>query len=348
MKAGRTIQDLSAEIEQQMETKKDYVTDTRNLQMHYSESFGLRLNIKGVGDFSLTSTGHRQLAGRLGIPQPYYRRMQQDDPLLLVNNANGWLAKEPKRRMVRTMEGNVRAFLSDKYRPLDNHDLCEAIFPELAASGMDLVSCEVTEKKLYLKAVSKEVQSEIKVGDAVQAGVCITNSEVGLGHVRVDPLIYRLVCSNGMIVNDASLKQLHVGRTLDGDEGVEQFFRDETRKADDRAFWLKVRDVVRGTFESVRFEKLVDGLREGTKRLIDRDPAEVVEVTQSRYDLSDDERGGVLHALIMGADLTQYGLANAITRASQDIEDYDRATELERVGGEIAVLPDAEWKEIAV
>ena len=35
----------------------------------------------------------------------------------------------------------------------------------------------------------------------------------------------------------------------------------------------------------------------------------------------------------MGNDLSHYGLVNAVTRASQDIEDYNRATELERIGG---------------
>jgi hypothetical protein len=31
--------------------------------------------------------------------------------------------------------------------------------------------------------------------------------------------------------------------------------------------------------------------------------------------------------------LSQWGLVNAITRTSQDVTDYDRATELERLGG---------------
>ena len=35
----------------------------------------------------------------------------------------------------------------------------------------------------------------------------------------------------------------------------------------------------------------------------------------------------------MGNDLSHDGLVNAVTRASQDIEDYNRATELERIGG---------------
>lgn len=35
----------------------------------------------------------------------------------------------------------------------------------------------------------------------------------------------------------------------------------------------------------------------------------------------------------MGNDFSHYGLVNAVTRSSQDVQDYNRATELERVGG---------------
>ena len=37
----------------------------------------------------------------------------------------------------------------------------------------------------------------------------------------------------------------------------------------------------------------------------------------------------------MGSDVSSYGLINAVTRASQDVEDYNRATDLERIGGEL-------------
>jgi hypothetical protein len=37
----------------------------------------------------------------------------------------------------------------------------------------------------------------------------------------------------------------------------------------------------------------------------------------------------------MANDNSAFGLINAVTKASQDIDDYNRATELERLGGEI-------------
>jgi hypothetical protein len=41
-----------------------------------------------------------------------------------------------------------------------------------------------------------------------------------------------------------------------------------------------------------------------------------------------------------------YGLSNAITRASQDVESYDRATALEGIGWQVATMTKNQWEEI--
>ena len=58
-----------------------------------------------------------------------------------------------------------------------------------------------------------------------------------------------------------------------------------------------------------------------------------VEVLANRYALNDSERTGVLRHLIIGGDLSGYGLVNAVTHFSQDVEDYDRAPDFEALGG---------------
>jgi hypothetical protein len=42
-----------------------------------------------------------------------------------------------------------------------------------------------------------------------------------------------------------------------------------------------------------------------------------------------------------------YGALNAVTRASQDVESYDRATELEAVGYGILTMNAPEWATVA-
>jgi hypothetical protein len=64
-----------------------------------------------------------------------------------------------------------------------------------------------------------------------------------------------------------------------------------------------------------------------------------VEVTAKRFALTEGEQGSVLEHLARGGDLTRYGLLNAVTRTAEDATSYDRAIELECVGGEILELP---------
>ena len=44
--------------------------------------------------------------------------------------------------------------------------------------------------------------------------------------------------------------------------------------------------------------------------------------------------------------MSLYGLANAITRFSQDVESYDRATKLEGIGYDVMTMPPTTWNRI--
>lgn len=56
---------------------------------------------------------------------------------------------------------------------------------------------------------------------------------------------------------------------------------------------------------------------DGTKQL----PA-IVKLASSSFGITEDESNGVLEHLITGGDFSLYGLANAVTRFSQDVESY--------------------------
>ena len=68
---------------------------------------------------------------------------------------------------------------------------------------------------MYLKVVHAGIAFEVAPGDVVQAGVVVSNSEVGCGMLSVQPLAFRLVCSNGLIASDRMLRKTHVGRSLE-------------------------------------------------------------------------------------------------------------------------------------
>ncbi len=359
MKQGKSLMELVRELERQRLEKKDYVADTRNLKfilepkevtdkLPLVEEFMAALEIEGVGKMGLNELTHRQIGERVGIPSKYYDKMRNLAPELLVSNVNHWFKNKPEGRMIRTLDGKARAFLSDKYRRLDNYDLAEAVLPTLAdIPDLEIKSCEVTENKLYIKAITPRIEGEIKKGDIVQAGLVISNSEVGTGSFSVDPMVYRLVCSNGMVAKDYGMKKLHVGRRVEVGNAAAEFFADETLQADDKAFWLQARDIVRASVSDVILGKVIRDMQAAGEQKVEGDPIKAVELLQEAVSLTQEEGRGVLTHFLQDGDLSKLGMANAVTRTSQDITSYDRASKLEELGHSILKLDQTSWKRIA-
>jgi hypothetical protein len=349
MKAGKSLQELAMEIERQNDVKKDYIANTGEMLMSVSEENDRRtpvLFIPGMRQFGINEIAHNQIGEKLGIPFRYYDRMRAEQPELLAENVNTWFRKEPARRMVRTLDGTARAFLSERYRRIDHHEIAGAIFPMIAdMKDATVESCEITEKRMYLKVVNPRITTEIVKGDIVQSGLLISNSETGLGSVSVMPLVYRLVCSNGMIAADSGKRKFHSGRTNESDDGYE-IYRDETIAADDKAFIMKLQDIVRATADSVQFERIVSAMRTGTTAKITGDVPAVVELASKNYGIIEKESQGVLDFLIRGGDLSLYGLANAVTRQAQEVKSYDRSTELEMTAWQMLSMSRREWESI--
>ena len=351
MKSGRTLVSLAQELERQLATKRDLIVPSSLLHCRTEEDGSVRMMLDApdaAGEYQVTDLARRQLAEKLKIPYAYFERMRVEQPQLLDRNVNTWLKTDPDRRLLRTMDGQVRALLSERYRRLDNFDLLEQVLPFLfKLEGARFESVELTETRLYLKVVTPQVSLEVAPGDVVQAGIAISNSEVGCGTLSVQPLIFRLVCRNGLIAADHGLRKTHVGKALAADLQSLDVFRDDTLAADDRAFFLKARDVVEAAISEVSFRRVAGKLQQTAGIALTGDPVKAVEVLANRYALNDTERTGVLRHLILEGDLSAYGLVNAVTHYSQEIDDYDRATDFEALGGKLIDLPAGEWKSLA-
>lgn len=352
MKSGRSLLELATELERQLVSKKDLIVPSALMHHRTGDGGSCSLSIAeadGLKRYDVSELARRQLADKLKIPYAYFERMRTEQPDLLDRNVNTWLQSEDAdRRLVRTLDGRIRAFLSDRYRRLDNFDLAEHVLPILQnLPDARFESIELTEARMYLKVVSPRVQFDIRPGDVVQAGVVVTNSEVGCGTLSVQPLVFRLICKNGMIASDHALRKTHVGRILASAEESVVVFKDDTLRADDQAFFLKVRDVVEAAVSDAAFRLIAEKMQKTLGIQLKGDPVKSVEVLANRFALNEAERAGVLRHLITEGDLSGYGLINAVTGYSQEVADYDRATEFEALGGKMIDFPSRDWKEIA-
>jgi hypothetical protein len=357
MKQGMTLHELDATLRRQEDLKNDYVVDSRELIMVSPRTNGHELTIP-VGENAadtrpINDWAHGQIASKVGIPKRYYDRCRENAPVLLSNQVNHWFQANPKRHLVRCMGHDVRAFLSDVYRRIDNVQIMRSLVPVLESMGATVVSCTVTETHLYLKVTLPAMQAQIdsirarrdrKVGDVVQMGVVARNSEVGGSLFELARMLHFLACLNGQISGKA-LSKRHTGRRL-ADEDAAGIYKDDTLQAEDKALQLRIRDAVEDLMDPAAFQLEVDKLQATTGRLIEGNPIKAMEVLAASYHLNDAQTGGILGQLTMGGDLSQYGLAQAVTAYSQKVASYEEATDLEILGGKLTDLTGPSWAAI--
>jgi hypothetical protein len=353
MKTGLNLTQLAMEIERRANAKRDLLAPAPKLQLNDDTRLAV-----GAEAFPINDLAHGQLAEYTGVPKAYYDRMRATAPHLLAANVNNWLQENKNdRRMVRTLDGSVRAFLSDRYRPLENEDLAEAVLPVLMDMDLIIMSSEITERRLYIKAVDRSIERDVPTGrkmgdgshvffDTVSPAVIISNSEVGSGRLSIETGCFTRVCTNLAMIGTNFRKQ-HVGGRAEllGDD-VQALLSDNTKRLTDAAVWAQVRDVLKGAFDAVKFEAVTKKLSGAAEDRIEGDVVELVNRFAKRNAMPETTAKSVLRHLIESADLTRYGLHSAVTRASADVEDYDAATDLERLGGQVIELPKQAWQEL--
>lgn len=364
MKNGMTLNELAKELKRRADAKQDFVAPVSKLAMAVVRDkpvlqMDTGLNLQS--SFDLNKIAHEQVSDFAGIPMQYYRKMLDNAPGLLADNVNRWLQdRDTDRRMVRTMDGTVRALLSDKYRALENEDLAEAILPVLLDRDLMIMSCEVTDSRLYIKAVDRRIERDVPTGrrmgdgthtifDTVCPAIVVSNSEVGRGSLAIESGVFTRACTN-MAIFGANMRKYHTGARAEISDEVYTLLSDKTRRLTDAAVWSQTRDLVAAAFDEAKFGQTVEKLHAAAEDRLPKkaDVVKVIDRAGKKFGLSEGERKGVLQCLIEDGDLSRYGLHSAVTRFSQDDSlDYDRATELERLGARIVELPKHEWKHLA-
>lgn len=361
--------ELAQELQRQAESKKDLIGDTRQLSVRPvleaelpKVDAHLVMQINGIGEAPVNPHALRQIGDRLQIPAKYVDRLAENHPDMLAYNINALFGREPEKRMVRLLDNRVRAFLSDSYRIIDNYDVAGIALEAIKEHAAEVTSCEVTEKKLYIKAVVPALKAEIPppagavMGkghhwfiDQIQGGVTITNSEIGCGAYAMQPSVFTKRCTNWASFADHSFRKAHLGKKNGGDDDqFREFYQDDTKAAEDATLFKKIRDITAAALDGKIFDKIKDELISARGATIERPVAEFIELVQKRFPITQTEGAGILDHLIKGGDFSKYGFHAAVTEYSQTIESYDRATELEELGGDIIQLKPSEWTTIAV
>jgi hypothetical protein len=366
MKTGLNLQQLAAELDRQNQAKQDFVVDEREVTLlpgveGESEVSRPSIHLPNGNDYTIKrdAVARRQIGDHLKIPAKFWDHLEDGHQPLLAHTVNTLFRErgdQTRNMMVRAFDFGdgesriARAFLSDRYLRRDNAQVAEAALKVLKeVPDVRIPSAQITDRYMHITAIAPKVQGEVKVGDVVQAGLRIRNSEVGWGALSVEPILYRLWCDNGCTTGEVTrvFRIVHSGPQIDSDETL-RVLSNETLQKDDEAFFAKLADVMRAAVDETIFNDALVQMRLAAESKKMEKPKEAMEELAKTFQIGEGESDSILGHLIEGGDLTAYGALNAVTRTAHDVESYDRAMELEEVGGKIlAMAGTPKWDRIA-
>lgn len=335
------IINLAKELERLKQNSSDVVTPSRAI--HAIEDAGtLKLDLAKYGKWPLTKHGGRQLAEKAEIPTLYFHKMLDAGKVdLAAQNVNAWFESSDDNRLVRIADGQIRAVLSDRYRQLDNLDLAMQVLKKAKEHNAIILDSQLTEERMYIKALAPEAKEyldftpEEKTAhtwhrvdkDVIIPGIIVSNSEVGSGAFRVEPLTFRQVCSNTAIGTD-TLYKVHLGGRMEIGQTI---YKDDTLRNMDAALWGQVRDLIDATFDKTLLKKQIEAMRQAGKIEI-KEPQEAIDAVAKDLSLSEKDKMDLLRYFAKEGE-TEFGLVNGITRLAQDVENYDTRVDMERYAG---------------
>jgi len=341
------LRGIAEELQRRRDSARDFVVDPAKLGVSVEESTGrLCVEVGEHGAFALNNHAFGQLAANIKVPVRYLRRCLQDEPQLAVDQTARWL-RDSSPRMIRTLDGRVRAFLSSSYRPLDNFDLLFCAMDQFDRNGVDILDARIGDQHFFLRGIDRSITEIIRPAsgydnfsfrgphrepDGSLPVVSLGNSETGSGSTYAEFATFVNGCGNLQIATRA-VSKVHVGRrqTI----GEEVLLTDETKRLRDQLVWAEVRDAISGAFDPIRFKELVRRMDEATKHELS-EPVKEVEKVASRFGLSESQSSSLLDKFVGNAEPTQFGLASALTELAQDESvagSYETRQDWERAGG---------------
>lgn len=362
------LQDIIDILEQQQDAKYDIVAPSTRLRYQNGnlivEDGATYFNDEGVGtaDATLRPTGQFEdgISTKLEIPRKYMDRMRAATHgiQLLDWNVNHWLAEEDRNFFVRGFRGTddpsemgvARAFLSDKYQLVDHLDVLAAVLDGTHRSSVNVEvgKANLSDRAFYLEIVAPEVQAlapkfldgyrspfvggagNHSVGDGdlpvLQAGFLVRNSETGQGAYSLTPRLVVLICNNGLTISKEAIRKVHLGSAMDQGEVS---WSEETRHHYIELIKGQTTDAIQYFLSQEYLDEKVNDIEEQAGQPLHTNTQERIERVLTKLSYSETERQSIFDLFLTGGMPTAGGLVQAVTAHAQNVDDPERAYEME-------------------
>jgi len=218
----------------QRDPPRDQILRMRAATFAVPPTGGIRVR---VGDdwYESSDFALGQIAGRAGVPIAYLRELagaeaapwQHELASEILGRHHGHAGDT--RVLARSVKGQLRGWLSDRYRRLDSRPLVDALADEALKAGAVPVDGVATETRVAIKVILPHILEPLP-GEFVACGAEWSNSDYGNGVHSFRTFLLRCVCLNGATAENL-LKQVHLGGRLS--ETIE--FSDRTHRLDTAA-----------------------------------------------------------------------------------------------------------------
>ena len=244
--------------------------------------------------------------------------------------------QEGKRFLARSVDGELRGLMSDRYRRLDVRPMVDALVQtairEYKAVPIKSHFGETNfHMKLVLPTLYEPVENEVGV-----FALTFRNSDFGAGRLYLKGGFLRLWCTNLMLTEDG-ISQVHLGRALSDDIA----FSEKTYELDTMTMASAIKDVTNHIFSMENIAMRMMAIKEAATNGVDIKQLLKGMVKNSKLSkaegeqVAEDFNSPEIEVLPPGQ--TKWRLSNAIALVAQDASP-DRQLELESLAGDVAGL----------
>lgn len=295
----------------------------------------------GVIDQRIHRNALNQIAQAVEMPMKFLDSLADErqpwGAELLAHNLNEIHHKRfgAKRNLSRSLNGEIRGWLSDQYRRLDSRPIVEAFATAVQEKGAMPYAGVVTDTKIAIQAIMPEVYEPIP-GELVAYGLSLENSDFGNGALSLRAYLLRIWCTN-LAITEENMRQVHLGRRLDDN----MIYSQRTYELDSKTTVSALRDVVRLQIDAGNLTKRMEAVRSAAGKEVTTEQARTIlkkmltkgeaEKAINAYESKD------VYNLPEGN--TTWRLSNAISWIATQEENAEKRLDLMRLAGE--VLPKA-------
>lgn len=275
-----------------------------------------------ISNLGITPFALGQFCSKIGVPARYIDKCMSTGRFdLAKDNIDSWLSDFNKDLFIREYNGDIRGVLSNKYSVCDAPDVLESISQVIDPTKLNIKGSYISPERLHIRAVDKEMLPV--AGEDLFTGIVIDSSDVGRSILQVKFLLYKQVCTNGLIIAKSGgtlFQQKHIGISTDE-------FMTGLQES------LKILPQLR----QQTIERVVElGSSKILKSSLEEDIEALKEKTKVQFKLSEESATKVIDFMRTKYDNSKWGYINALTEVAQDFT-LERRIEIESIAGNLFI-----------